>query len=49
MKQEDIIRIAREYANEVTNNYGIVFYEFDLYGLEKFVQTLLTEEHHDKS
>lgn len=36
MKHEDIIKMAKEYADEVTNGYGVTYYEFDLYGLEKF-------------
>jgi hypothetical protein len=36
MKREDIIKMAKEYADEVTNGHGIVTYEFDAYGLEKF-------------
>ena len=36
MTTDDIIKMAKEYADEVTNGYGVVTYEFDLYGLEKF-------------
>ena len=44
MTRDDIIRMAKEYANEVTNGYGVVFYEFDLYGLEKFALLIRAAE-----
>ena len=44
MNQNDIINMAKECADEVTNGYGVVFYEFDLYGLEKFALLIRAAE-----
>lgn len=44
MKHEDIIKMAKEYADEVTNGHGIVTYEFDAYGLEKFALLIVAAE-----
>lgn len=44
MNQDDIIKMAKEYADEVTNGYGVVTYEFDLYGLEKFALLIRAAE-----
>ena len=44
MTTDDIIKMAKEYANEVTNGYGVVYYEFDLYGLEKFALLIRAAE-----
>lgn len=44
MNQDDIIKMAKEYADEVTNGYGFVTYEFDLYGLEKFALLIRAAE-----
>ena len=44
MKHEDIVKMAKEYADEVTNGHGIVTYEFDAYGLEKFALLIVAAE-----
>lgn len=44
MTTDDIIKMAKEYADEVTNGYGVVTYEFDLYGLEKFALLIRAAE-----
>ena len=44
MTRDDIIRMARQHADEVTNGYGVVHYEFDLYSLEKFALLLTATE-----
>ena len=47
MTRDDLIKMARQYADEVTNGYGVVHYEFDLYSLEKFA-LLLTETERER-
>ena len=44
MNQNDIINMAKECADEVTNGYGVVHYEFDLYSLEKFALLLTSTD-----
>lgn len=44
MNKDDIIKMAKEYADEVTNGYGVTYYEFDLYGLEKFALLIRAAE-----
>jgi hypothetical protein len=44
MTRDEIIKIARECADEIHDGYGRTTYETDIYGLEKFVDLIVAAE-----
>jgi len=44
MTRDEIIKIARECADEIHDGHGRTTYETDIYGLEKFVDLIVAAE-----
>jgi hypothetical protein len=44
MTRDEIIKIARECADEIHDGRGRTTYETDIYGLEKFVDLIVAAE-----